>query len=176
MVGVDVRIDPLDERGLAELLDAAVAGADPGEVMPAWPGAVWDDRLRSGFLAFHRRRSLGPDPVERTWVVRVDGRAAGAVRLEPGPDGTEFGIWLARGARGRGAGTAAVRLLTATAGPGSGGPLVARTTASNVAAPGLLRALGARWAPGGEGAVALPTGTVDHVQRRGPGHGVGPTD
>ncbi|BBF99570.1 MULTISPECIES: GNAT family N-acetyltransferase [Pseudonocardia] len=174
---MDVRIDPLDERGLAELLDAAVRGADPGEVMPAGPGAVWDAALRSGFLAFHRSRSLGPAPVERTWVIRVDGRAAGAVRLQPGPDDTELGIWLARGARGRGAGTAAVRQLLATAaGPGSGVPLVARTTASNVAALGLLRALGADPEPGGEGAVTLPTATVDHVQRRGPGHGVGPTD
>ncbi|SFO01053.1 Protein N-acetyltransferase, RimJ/RimL family [Pseudonocardia ammonioxydans] len=164
---MDVRIDPLDERGLADLLDAAVAGADPAEVLPAAAGATWDDGLRARFLAFHRGRALAPDPVERTWVVRADGDAVGALRLEPGPDGDEVGIWLVRDARGRGLGAAAVRQLLGPgqlAGPvgAAGTPLVARTTTANRAALGLLRALGAVTAPGTDGAVTARFPSDDH--------------
>ncbi|ALL74475.1 MULTISPECIES: GNAT family N-acetyltransferase [unclassified Pseudonocardia] len=159
----DVALVPLDEAGLAELLEAAVAGAAPAEVMPAPDGAGWDERLRTGFLAFHRGRALAADPVERTWVVRSGGRAAGAVRVEPGADGDEVGIWLARGDRGRGTGTAALRLLRSEQSvAASGAPLVARTTASNHGARGLLRTLGAATAPGTEGTVTARLPTVDH--------------
>ena len=165
---VDVRIDPLDERGLGDLLEAAVAGADPAEVLPAAAGATWDDTLRARFLAFHRGRALAPDPVERTWVVRADGHAVGALRLEPGPDGDEVGIWLVRDARGRGLGSAAVRQLLGPAAAqrgaagAAGTPLIARTTAANRAALGLLRALGAVTAPGTDGAVTARFPTDDH--------------
>lgn len=155
---MDVTLHRLNEPGLAELLAAAVAGAEPAEVMAAPHGATWDDALRAGFVAFHRARSLGPDPVESTWVVRVDGVAAGAVRLEParpGPaagargaavtgDGPEVGLWLGRGHRGHGVGRSAVLAAAAEAATaGWSGPLVARTTAGNAGALGLLRALGA---------------------------------
>jgi RimJ/RimL family protein N-acetyltransferase len=161
--GPDVVLVALDEAGLADLLEAAVAGAAPAEVMPAPEGADWDDRLRAGFLAFHRGRALAAEPVERTWVVRVGGRAAGAVRVEPGAGGHEVGIWLARDDRGRGTGTAALRLLRAEqSAVASGAPLVARTTASNHGARGLLRTLGAATAPGTEGTVTARLCTVDH--------------
>ncbi|MBP2371110.1 GNAT family N-acetyltransferase [Pseudonocardia parietis] len=173
---MDVRIRPLDERGLADLLEAAVAGTAPAEVMPCPPGATWDDELRTGFLAFHRARALAADPVERTWVIRVDGCAAGALRLEPVGGASEIGIWLARGARGRGAGTAAVRLVLddeSVIAPGT--PLVARTTAANTAALGLLGALGAAITPGTEGAVTAQVRTDDHGGRSLPvGHRTGP--
>ena len=171
---MDVRIDPLDERGLGDLLEAAVAGADPAEVLPATAGATWDDGLRARFLAFHRGRALAPDPVERTWVVRADGHAVGALRLEPGPGGDEVGIWLVRDARGRGLGSAAVRQLLGPAAAqqgaagavgavgAAGAPLVARTTAANRAALGLLRALGAVTAPGTDGAVTARFPSDDH--------------
>lgn len=164
---MDVRIDPLDERGLADLLAAAVAGADPAEVLPAAADATWDDRMRDRFRAFHRGRALAADPVERTWVIRADGHAVGALRLEPGPDGDEVGIWLVRDARGRGLGAAAVRRLLGPgtlAGPVGAArtPLVARTTAADRAALGLLRALGAVTAPGTDGAVTARFPSDDH--------------
>ncbi|WP_222131172.1 GNAT family N-acetyltransferase [Pseudonocardia sp. C8] len=160
---MEVHLTPLDVAGLGELLEAAVAGADPAEVMPAPPGATWDGDRRAGFLAFHRERGLAPDPVERTWVIRVDGRAAGALRLEPGPAGAELGIWLGRTHRGRGVAVRAVRALLAdrsVVAPGA--PLVARTTAANTGALALLRALGAVTAPGTDGAVTARLRTDDH--------------
>lgn len=196
---MDVTLHPLDEPGLAALLAAAVEGAEPAEVMPAEPGASWDDARRTAFLAFHRARSLAADPVERTWVVRVAGVAAGAVRVEPppgrvahhvGPDapagqgtchstgGSEIGLWLGRGFRGRGLGRAAVSAVRDVV----AGPLVARTTAGNAAALGLLRTLGA--VPEGdgprgdspEGAVTARITDGRSWGRPGPGHRTGPTD
>ncbi|MCE3553277.1 GNAT family N-acetyltransferase [Pseudonocardia sp. RS11V-5] len=159
-----VTLRALDEPTLVALLDAAVAGAEPAEVMPPVSGAAgWSDAARAAFLTFHRRRSVGAvAPVERTWaILESDGRGetvVGAGRLEPVADGLEVGIWLARGARGRGVGRAAVRELVALAG---GRPVVAATTDDNAAAVAVLRGLGAVLVES-EGAVhaVLPGGRV----------------
>ncbi|RZT83824.1 RimJ/RimL family protein N-acetyltransferase [Pseudonocardia sediminis] len=138
----DVALADLDESALPDLLAAAVDGAEPAEVMAPLPGEEdWTAAQRAEFRAFHRRRSLDTEtPVERTFVVLVDGRAAGAARLEPVDGGVEMGIWLVRQWRGRGIGAQVVHLLGARAG---GRALVAETTGGNSAAVGLLRTLGA---------------------------------
>lgn len=140
-----IALTPLDEPALARLLDAAVAGADPLEVMPPVEGPPgWTAARRSAFLAFHRGRSLDPaTAVERTWVVEVDGTAAGAARLERRGDAVEAGIWLGRGSRGRGAGREVTRLLLAEARTWGAARFVATTTSDNHGARSLLAGLGA---------------------------------
>ncbi|MFC5948683.1 GNAT family N-acetyltransferase [Pseudonocardia lutea] len=155
-----VTLRALDEPLLVALLDAAVAGAEPGEVMPPVVGAPgWTDAARAAFLTFHRSRSVGAvAPVERTWAVLDGDTVVGAGRLEPVADGLEVGLWLARGARGRGIGRAAVRELVARAG---GRPVVAETTADNAAAVAVLRELGAVLVESGDAVHAvLPGGRV----------------
>ncbi|NIB33179.1 GNAT family N-acetyltransferase [Pseudonocardia sp. MCCB 268] len=128
-------------------------------------------RPAGGFLAFHHERGLAPDPVRRTWVIRVDGRAAGALRLEPGPAGAELRIWLGRTHRGRGVAASARSGLLAdrsVVAPGAP-PLVTRTTAASTGALALLRALGAVTAPGGQGRDSAALRTDDH--RWGPAGG-----
>ncbi len=140
-----IALTPLDEPALARLLDAAVAGADPLEVMPPVSGPPgWTAARRSAFLAFHRRRSLNPaTAVERTWVVDVAGTAAGAARLERHGDAVEAGIWLGRDTRGRGVGRAVTRLLLAEARTCGAARFVATTTAGNAGARALLGSLAA---------------------------------
>jgi len=90
-------LTPLDEPALARLLEAAVSGADPLEVMPPVDGPPgWSPARRDAFLAFHRARCLDPAAaVERTWVIDAAGAAIGAARLEPHGDAVEAGLWLA---------------------------------------------------------------------------------
>ncbi|MEJ8280485.1 GNAT family N-acetyltransferase [Pseudonocardia spirodelae] len=145
---MDLALRRLDELLLAALCDAAVAGADPDEVMPPVPGPPgWTARRRSAFLAFHRERSVATAaPVETTWAVLVDGAVAGAARLEPVPGGTEAGLWLVRGQRGRGVGSAVLTMLRHRA----AGPLLAETTTGNAAATAVLRRAGAVTAVDGD--------------------------
>ncbi|MFR9805429.1 GNAT family N-acetyltransferase [Pseudonocardia sp. RS010] len=155
-----VSLCSLDEPLLVALLDAAVAGAEPVEVMPPVAGADgWTDATRAAFLTFHRSRSVGAvAPVERTWAILDADTVVGAGRLEPMAEGLEIGLWLVRGARGRGIGRAAVVELVARAGDR---PVVAATTADNAAAVAVLRELGAVLVES-EGAVhaVLPGGRV----------------
>ncbi|KDN21207.1 GNAT family N-acetyltransferase [Amycolatopsis rifamycinica] len=156
-----IRLTPLDETALARLLEAAVAGADPLDVMPPVddpPG--WTPARRAAFLAFHRARSLAPaTAVERTWVIDVDGVAAGAARLEPRGDAVEAGIWLSRDARGRGIGRQVTALLLAEARESGAARFVASTTAGNHGARALLSGLGADLVTeGDEVAATLPLG------------------
>lgn len=139
-------IAPLAEDDLPALLDAAVTGAEPGEVMPPVLGETgWTEAQRAGFLAFHRARSLDPvRRVDETYVVRCAGVAVGAVRLERRGTEAEIGIWLARQARGRGLAAQAVRQLCAIAMATGATRVVAHTTADNAASRALLRAVGAR--------------------------------
>ncbi|WP_233223507.1 GNAT family N-acetyltransferase [Amycolatopsis sp. CA-128772] len=136
---------PLDEAALARLLEAAVAGADPLEVMPPVEGPPgWTRVRREAFLAFHRARSLNPaTAVERTWVIDTDGTAVGAARLEPHGDAVEAGIWLSRQARGRGIGRQVTALLLAEARATGAARFVASTTADNHGARALLSGTGA---------------------------------
>ncbi|MBE1463301.1 GNAT family N-acetyltransferase [Kibdelosporangium phytohabitans] len=141
----DVTLTPLDEESLVRLLVAAVADADPLEVMPPVDGPDgWTDRRRDAFLAFHRHRTLDPaTAVERTWVIDVDGAAAGAARLERHGDDVEAGIWLGRTRRGQGVGKRVMQLLLDAAKQGGAARFVASTTADNHSARSLLDGLGA---------------------------------
>ncbi|GAA4530663.1 GNAT family N-acetyltransferase [Amycolatopsis samaneae] len=148
----DVRLTPLDGGSLARLLEAAVADAGPLEVMPPLDGPPgWTPERRAAFLAFHRRRSLDPaTAVETTWVIDVDGRAAGAARLEAAGDVVEAGIWLGRSVRGRGVGRRAMAELLDAARTGGAARFVASTTAGNAAARRLLVGMGAELAVRGD--------------------------
>ncbi|GAA1840730.1 hypothetical protein GCM10009836_20090 [Pseudonocardia ailaonensis] len=139
---MSVELRPLDEPLLVALLDAAVAGAEPDDVMPPVEGRPgWTEARRAAFLTFHRSRSLGAaDPTEQTFAIVADGAVVGGARLEPVEDAVEVGIWVARQARGRGIARAAARALVDMA----EGPVVAETAAGNVAALGVLNGLGAR--------------------------------
>ncbi|WP_431784466.1 GNAT family N-acetyltransferase [Streptomyces chumphonensis] len=157
----DVQLRPLDAALLSALLEAAVADADPEEVMPPVPGPPgWNDARREAFLRFHRERARGlaADPVETTYAVLLagsrgegsDGRGArvvGAARLCPVPSGAgeaEAGLWLGRSVRRTGVGGAAFRLLVEEARAAGRSGVVAATTPGHHDARRLLAALGAR--------------------------------
>ncbi|MFE3784873.1 GNAT family N-acetyltransferase [Amycolatopsis sp. NPDC059090] len=145
----EIVLIPLDEPGLERLLEAAVADAEPTEVMPPVEGpAGWTEARREAFLAFHRRRSLNPDTaIETTWVVEVDGRVCGAARLRPVSGRSalevEAGVWLGRSARGRGIGRKVTAVLLDAARDGGAAKFVATTTVDNAAAHRLLSGAGA---------------------------------
>ncbi|WP_340559878.1 GNAT family N-acetyltransferase [Streptomyces sp. GSL17-111] len=159
----DVQLRPLDAALLSALLEAAVADADPEEVMPPVPGPPgWTDARREAFLRFHRGRAhgLAADPVETTYAVLLSGapgadpegrgvRVVGAARLCPVPPGgqeAEAGLWLGRSVRRTGVGEAAFRLLVEEARAAGRSGVVASTTPDNHGARRLLAALGARTA------------------------------
>ena len=55
MVELRVRLRPLTEEGLAELLEVAVADAEPAEVLAPVAGSPgWTAERRRAFLEFHR--------------------------------------------------------------------------------------------------------------------------
>lgn len=145
----EIVLTPLDEPALDRLLEAAVADADPLEVMPAVEGPPgWSAERRAAFLAFHRRRSLDPDTaIETTWVVEIAGRAAGAARLRPVPGKSavvvEAGVWLVRAVRGRGIGKRVTEVLLEAARDGGAARFVASTTVDNAAARRLMSGQGA---------------------------------
>ncbi|MFC8531405.1 GNAT family N-acetyltransferase [Nocardia sp. NPDC057227] len=136
----DIALHPLTEATLPALLAAAVADADPLEVMPPVPGQPgWTAERRAAFLAFHRARGLAAEPVELTFVVLESAAVVGAARLRPtGAGEFETGIWLGRGARGRGVGRAVVALLRAEALRAGARRMVATTTPENAAARALM--------------------------------------
>lgn len=160
-----VELRPLDEELLTRLTRAAVAGADPDEVMPPVPGdeadgSGWTPRREAAFAAFHRERSLGPDADQDTYaVLGADGEVLGAARLAPVPGerGTvEGGLWLVRDRRGQGLGRRALRLLFATARARWHRRLLLCTTAENAAVRRLVtEEFGARWQPRDDGGLAV---------------------
>ncbi|WP_326569279.1 GNAT family N-acetyltransferase [Amycolatopsis rhabdoformis] len=145
----EIVLTPLDEPALHRLLEAAVADADPLEVMPPVAGPPgWTPERREAFLTFHRRRCLDPDTaIETTWLVEIDGRAAGAARLQPvhGPSAVEVeaGVWLGRSVRGRGIGKRVTEVLLEAARDGGAARFIASTTVDNTAAHKLLTGTGA---------------------------------
>lgn len=146
---LDVRLVPIDEGILRDLLDVATSEAAADEVTPPLtPGPAWTADRRAWFLAYHRdrRRGLEGPAAESTWAVVLGDRPVGAVRLQRGDHvGTvEAGIWLARSARGRGAGTAALEAVCATARAAGFDSVVADTAAANRAAQAALRRVGFR--------------------------------
>ncbi|MCZ7415382.1 MULTISPECIES: GNAT family N-acetyltransferase [unclassified Streptomyces] len=180
----DVILRRLDETLLSALLEAAVADADPVEVMPPVPGPPgWTAERRAAFLRFHRSRSRGlaAAPVETTYAVLVGWRVVGAARLcpespkppeppgpvpEPGasgaPGAVEAGVWLGRSARGAGVGRAVLAGLTAEARAAGFAELVAHTTPDNAGARRLLEGCGAR-------ASVTAQGVTARVELREPG-------
>ncbi|GAB2584093.1 hypothetical protein GCM10027168_16170 [Streptomyces capparidis] len=146
-MAIDVTLAPLDLNLLSRLLDAAVADADPEEVMPPVDGpAGWTAERREAFTRFHRSRSLSADPVERTWAITVDGAVVGAARLCPVPGragAVEAGVWIGRSHRGAGVGAAVFRELVALARAGGSGALLVSTTPGNTAVLRVLEAFGA---------------------------------
>lgn len=144
-----VRLQPVDDDVLEDLLAAAVADADPEEAMPPVAGPPgWTVARREAFRAFHRDRRDGlAGPLqEATFAVVTDGEVAGSARLQrrEGPATLEAGLWLARSARGRGIGTAVLRALLDEAAASGAHTVIAETTESNAAALGSLRGIGAR--------------------------------
>ncbi|WP_239154086.1 GNAT family N-acetyltransferase [Amycolatopsis sp. FDAARGOS 1241] len=145
----EIVLTPLDEPALHRLLEAAVADADPREVMPPVDGPPgWTRARREAFLALHRRRSLDPDTaIETTWVVEVGGRAAGAARLRPvhstSSVAVEAGVWLCRSVRGRGIGKRVTEVPLEAARDGGAARFIASTTVADTAGRRLLSGAGA---------------------------------
>jgi RimJ/RimL family protein N-acetyltransferase len=135
----------LDETLLLGLLEAAVADADPLEVMPPVEGPPgWNTERREAFLEFHRKRSLHQETaVEKTYVIEVDAWPVGAARLQKVDGGVEAGIWIGRSQRGRGVGKVVAAQLLQLAKAAGAERFVASTTEDNVAAQKLLSGLGA---------------------------------
>ncbi|WJK43779.1 GNAT family N-acetyltransferase [Solwaraspora sp. WMMA2056] len=146
----DVRLTPMSDDLVEPLLSAAVAEAEPGEVMPPVPGpAGWTAARRDAFREFHRAHfgggHFGPAGTIM-YAVTLGGDVVGGVRLTrlDAPSGVvETGIWLGRSARGRGIGAAALRAVLDEAVRLGAQLVVARTTPANRAAINLLRRCGA---------------------------------
>ena len=142
----DVTLRLLDEDLLRELLDAAVAGADPREVMPPVAGpAGWTAERRTAFSRFHRSRSLSAEPVETTYAIVVGEKVVGAARLCPLADAehaAEAGVWIGRSHRGSGVGGAVLSQLLSHARADGFGSLYVSTTIDNTASRRLIAALG----------------------------------
>lgn len=145
MLRTRIELRPLSEANLSELLDVAVADADPAEVMPSVPGPRgWTDNRRRVFCDFHRARSIAAaEPTEITYVIILDDRVIGAARLQPSGDSVEMGIWIGRSHRGRGIGRLVVADLVTLAQQTDAARVVASTTSRNAAAQRLLRGIGA---------------------------------
>ncbi|MGV9938657.1 GNAT family N-acetyltransferase [Streptomyces sp. NPDC003401] len=147
MVG-RVEVRQLDEESLEELLAVAVEDAVPEEVMPPVTGPPgWTAERREAFRNWHRARRPGlAGPLrESTFAITHDGKVVGSARLalRAGHDVLETGMWLGRSHRGRGIGTATVRILLDEAAGAGARAVVADTEAHNTAALGALRRNGA---------------------------------
>lgn len=95
---------------------------------------------------FHRRRRSGLTGGDQlTEAVRVDGRIGGSVRLERLPTGDlEYGLWLARNARGQGLSSVLLDLVARRAVEAGAQRIVVRTTTDNGPAMATLRRAGAK--------------------------------
>lgn len=146
----EVTLRRVDEPTLAELVESAVAGADPSEVIPPVLGSVgWDEAARDKLRSMHRecRDGFAGPLRQETYAILVGGVPSGAIRLQvkSGQKGGavyETGMWLTRGERGQGIGTEALRALIRRAREVGGTALVADTTEANVSAQGALVRLG----------------------------------
>lgn len=135
-----VSLDELDENGLRFLPEAAVADADPLEVMTPVDGPPgWTSERRRAFVEFHRRRALHPTrPTERTFTITLDGTVVGAARLEPHGNDVEAGMWIARSYRNRGIGRIVITELRRLAAVNGAHHITASTTLGNIAARRLI--------------------------------------
>jgi RimJ/RimL family protein N-acetyltransferase len=155
-----VKLRPIDDKLLPRLLDVAVAGAAPDEVMPTAPGSSgWTPEHRTAFGDYY---GSGP-----AYAILADDELLGATRLTPAqaPGAAKAGIWLARSARGKGHGTEALHLLVEEARSQGVTALIVETTTSNPAAMGALRALGAKlWEDTESGAVHATLRVGDWIE------------
>ncbi|WP_406859044.1 GNAT family N-acetyltransferase [Streptomyces sp. HUAS MG47] len=148
MVAQVVDLRRVNQDSLEDLLAVAVADAAPDEVMPPVAGPPgWTAGRQEAFRDWHRARYGGlAGPLrESTFTIRYDGAVVGSARLalRDGDDVLETGMWLGRSHRGRGIGTAALRLLLAEAARAGARAVVADTKTHNTAALGALRRNGA---------------------------------
>jgi RimJ/RimL family protein N-acetyltransferase/uncharacterized damage-inducible protein DinB len=125
-----IELRRVDDGAVERLLGLAVADADPADVMP--PG--WALDRPDEFREFYR--GFADDAYE---IVRDD-RTVGMVRLTAKG---ETGMWIARCARGRGVGLAALRRVIEEAPRRGITEIVADTTTGNAAALAILRRAGA---------------------------------
>ncbi len=154
-----VQLVAVDEQVLDQLVDAALAGAEPDEVTAPVPGGPgWSPERVEWLRRFHRdrRSGLGGPPGEATWAVVAGGRVVGAVRLgrTADPDVLETGIWLTRGARGAGVGSRAVGAVLARAADSGARAVRADTGTANGPALALLRRSGFQLSVDGDRVVA----------------------
>lgn len=137
----------LELADIDELVAVAVADAAPEEVIPPVPGPPgWTAERRAACRAFFLEWAAERPEAGTRFAVVDGGRLVGIARLSPvDPPGTrEIGMWLARSARGRGVGVAAVTELLAQAAGQGVTAVIAGTTRGNAAALGVLRRCGAR--------------------------------
>jgi RimJ/RimL family protein N-acetyltransferase len=155
-----VKLRPIDEDLLPRLLDVAVAGADPDEVMPTDPGpSSWTPERRTAFGDYY-----GSAPA---YAIEAGDELVGATRLIPAeaPGAAEVRLWLARPARGKGHGTEALHLLVEEARSSGVTALIVETDTSNPAAVGALRTLGAKlWEDPESGAVHATLRVGDWIE------------
>lgn len=164
----DVSLLDVDEQLLEQLLDLAKRDASPDEVAPPLGGPGWNLERTAWFFTYHRAAAEGLNGTagEKSWGILADGALAGSIRLKRVDAGTardtaETGIWLGRRFRGRGIGSAALRLVLAEARNAGIAEVTARTLAGNPAAQRILAGAGATLTPDDDGTVravvALPT-------------------
>lgn len=151
-----VALVAVDDAVLAQVVDAATTDSAPDEVTPPLTSSrSWTSARVAWLRDFHRvrRAGLAGPAGEATWAVVVDDQVVGSVRLKRTDEHgvLETGIWLTRGARGRGTGRAAM-IATLRCAAASGATAVrANTTVHNSAALALLRHLGFRLTPTASG-------------------------
>jgi RimJ/RimL family protein N-acetyltransferase len=146
----------IDDAVLEELVDAATTGAAADEVTPpVTPGGTWTAERIEWLGRLHRdcRAGLDGPAGQATWAITEDGRVVGAVRLgRTDEDGVlETGIWLTRGARGHGAGHAAIAAVLDEAATRGAEAVRAETTSGNAAALRVLERLGFELSPENDG-------------------------
>lgn len=153
-----VDLVPVDAGVLEELVAAAVGDADPDDVTPPL-GTGWTRERLAWLRAYHQERVAGfaGGGAEETAAIRLDGRIIGGTRLQrtdpADPTEVEWGIWLVKGARGRGIAHRVLALATARAIQSGAQRLVAHTRSTNLPAIGVLQRAGASLHHG-------PSGTV----------------
>jgi RimJ/RimL family protein N-acetyltransferase len=151
-----VRLVAVDDTVLEQLVQAAVTEAVADEVTPPLTaGPSWTPTRVAWLRDFHRDRRLGlAGPAgEASWAVVFDERVVGSVRLRQceAAGVLETGIWLTRGARGRGIGRAAMTAVLDEAADLGAQEVHAQTTVDNVVAQGVLRRLGFHLEPADDG-------------------------
>jgi RimJ/RimL family protein N-acetyltransferase len=155
-----IELLPVDDTVLSRLVAVALSDAAPDEVTPPLtPGNAWTPERVDWLRRFHSERRDGLDGPqgEATWAVSLDGAVVGAVRLRrvDGPGVVETGIWLTRGARGLGAGRAAMSAVLDRARELGAREVRADTSRENAAALFVLRRLGFRTSVEGDRVAAV---------------------